>query len=341
MNLINKTVYITFDEATRLVDACKGSDGAITKEFFDWYLGDGHFFAQTGMLVIDNLPAEKERVAVSFDFSDPDVAMFVSYNYSDQKVISRFSFQRHENLSMTDITPDVKDFWPDALIKSANGQIWFSPETKERFLKISDEIARLEKKRRLQKIKKTKTEFLVDIAMRGAYIEINKFNCRAFIYFTYALMFSASKQEPEEIFADFRDEINIDNEKVKAIYKYSGYVNLTDNKIYRPIVKKDPDEPAREYQRHIQKWTVRGHYRRTAKGLIWIGEHEKGEGQLENRVYGTQEESDVPIIPKIFEVLRTKRKYTSNRVVRTAIFRRFLDKVAAFFSNFFNVANGA
>lgn len=82
---MNKTVYLTFDEASRLVDACKDSDGVVTKKFFDWYLGEPKFFARTGVLVIDNFPETGEKTAISFDFSDPDAVLFISYRYSDQK----------------------------------------------------------------------------------------------------------------------------------------------------------------------------------------------------------------------------------------------------------------
>lgn len=324
---MNKTVYITFDEATRLVDACKDAGGNITKEFFDWYLGDGRFFAKTGILVIDNLPIEKERVAVSFDFSDPETSRFVSYRYSDQKPICRFSFKRQDNLTISDVKVEIEEFSPEVF---QTGQIWFSPEVKERFIKISDDVARLERKRRMQKIRKTKTALLVEMAMKSAYVEINRFNCSAFVYYSYALMFSALKKEPEEVMPSLSGQLDVDSEKVSAIYRYSGYVNLNE-KIYRPAVKKDPDEPVREYQRHIQKWTVRGHYRRTAKGLIWVGEHIKGEGEIEGRVYGTVDESEVPVVPKYFEVLRKKK----NNKVGNSQNKSFIDRVIGFFFGWF------
>ena len=95
---------------------------------------------------------------------------------------------------------------------------------------------------------------------------------------------------------------------MKSTYKYTGYIDLSDNKTYRPLIKKDPNEPIREYQRHIQKWTVRGHYRKTKNGMIWIEPHTKGEGELEKRIYGTEDEKDLNLIPKVFEVVRTKHE---------------------------------
>lgn len=328
---MNKTIYLTFDDATRLIDKCKGSDGAITREFFDWYLGEPRFFAETGILVVDNLLSDKIRVAVSFDFSNPDAATFTTYRYSDQKVICKFRFNRQSNLTMNNIEVEILEFYPDVM--SGKGQkVWFSPEVQERFNKISDEIARQEVKRRMQKMRKTSRHILVEMAMKSAMIEVNKFNCRTMVYFVYALMYDASRQAPIELLATGQpDDVEIETETIKAIYRYSGYVDLTDNKIYRPVIKKDANEPTREYERHIQKWTVRGHYRRTAKGLIWIAEHTKGVGELEARVYGVTDESNVPVVQKTFVVERKRRK-TGNG--KQQIFSRFLQKIDAFFAHF-------
>lgn len=333
----NKTVYLTYDEATRLVDGCKDKEGNIKKDFFDWYLIEGKFFAETGVLIIDNLPTPKERIAVSFDLTNPDITRFVYYRYIDQKEICAFNFKRQENLTMSDVDVEVKRFDYEAFKDSKT--VWTAPDIKERISTMARELGKEEAKRRRQKMKKRSTQMLLELGMKSAYTEINKGNCRALIYFTYALMFNASKQEPEEITTFFREQDEQGEERVKAIYKYSGYVNLMENKAYRPLIKKDPDEPTREYQRHIQKWTVRGHYRRTAKGLIWIGEHEKGEGDIEARVYGTQNESEVPVLYKFFDVLRRKRKAQTSekQPAKQRVFYRFLEKASAFFSNFFNI----
>ena len=50
---------------------------------------------------------------------------------------------------------------------------------------------------------------------------------------------------------------------------------------------------------------MRGHYRRVGDKIIWIEPFEKGDGELEKRIYGTEKESDVNVIPKVFEVTRT------------------------------------
>ena len=59
------------------------------------------------------------------------------------------------------------------------------------------------------------------------------------VYFVYALMYDASRQAPIELLATGQpDDVEIETETIKAIYRYSGYVDLTDNKIYRPVIKK-------------------------------------------------------------------------------------------------------
>ena len=42
--------------------------------------------------------------------------------------------------------------------------------------------------------------------------------------------------------------------------------------------------------------------------MIWIEPHTKGEGELEKRIYGTEDEKDLNLIPKVFEVERTVKE---------------------------------
>jgi len=307
--VINKTVVVTYDDATRMVDFCKDAEKSISKDFYDWYLEEKpKYFAEAGMLIIDGMIGEKERVAVSFDFTDPDNVLFNVYRYKDQKIITSFYFKRQDNLTMTDVSVDIKYFSSHFFKGQKN--LWLSPEIKDKVLSLTRQIAANEAKRRKTGQRASKMDLVIDMAMNSAFKDINLFNCKALVYFTYALMYYVSKQEPEEITTAFQKQLEEETGgvKVKSIYKYTGYIDLRENKVYKPAVKKDPDEPVREYQRHIQKWTVRGHYRRTKKGLIWIEPHTKGEGELEKRIYGTEDEKDLNLIPKVFEVERTVKE---------------------------------
>ncbi|AKQ08347.1 hypothetical protein PQE66_gp032 [Bacillus phage PBC2] len=51
-------------------------------------------------------------------------------------------------------------------------------------------------------------------------------------------------------------------------------------KIYKISVPKEPvSTDRREYERHVEKWTVRGHWRQTKNGKVWIKPYIKGEGK--------------------------------------------------------------
>ncbi|AEW47176.1 hypothetical protein BCP78_0169 [Bacillus phage BCP78] len=51
-------------------------------------------------------------------------------------------------------------------------------------------------------------------------------------------------------------------------------------KVYTVSVSKESLEAAtRSYERHIEKWTVRGHWRKTKNGQVWIKPHVRGEGK--------------------------------------------------------------
>lgn len=311
MEQINKTIVITYDDATRMVDFCKNNEKVVSKEFYDWYLGDGEYFSKSGMLIIDGMIGEKEKCAISFDFTNPDAVEFNVYRYKDQSIICNFFFYRQQNMTMDNVSVDIKYF--SAHVFKGQKNLWLSPEIKERVVKIAQQIAKNEAQRRKTGQRASKTDLIIEGSMNAAFKEINTFNCKTLVYFTYAMMYYVSKQEPEEITSAFKTEINTEGEKIKSIYKYTGYVDLRENKTYKPIVKKDPDEPMREYQRHIQSWTVRGHYRNTKNGRIWIEPHIKGEGELEKRIYGTEDEKDLNLIPKVFEVMRTKTETTTEK----------------------------
>lgn len=205
---------------------------------------------------------------------------------------------------MNKVSVDVKYSDPDYL---KNDSIdWYAPEIRDKASRIIDTFARLKQQRGRSGARITKEELLAIQHLRIVTGLMNIENCKRVVYYTYALMFYVSKQEPEEITTLFNAEIDKTGEKIKGIYKYTGYIDLRKNKTYKPLIAKDPNDPKREYQRHIQKWTVRGHYRNYNGKKVWIEPHEKGKGELEKRIYGTEDEKDLKLVPKVFEVTRTK-----------------------------------
>lgn len=286
-----------------MIDACNDSEKNISKDFYDWYVNEkGEFFVRTGMLIVDKVLKENKRCAISFDFTDPDNAVFTSYNYNDQSPVCSWVFKRMDNLTMKDISFEIKFL---SLTNMKKSDLLCSDNIREKVSGIAQDITKGYQR------KGYRTSSVTDLlakTLSAGLKDINKIAVTSFTYWSYALMYYISKQEAEEITTLFHNELNAEGKKVKAIYKYSGYIDLRDNRTYRPLIKKDPDEPVREYQRHIQKWSVRGHYRKTKSGLIWIESHTKGEGELEKRIYGTEDEKDLNIIPRVFEVERIVKK---------------------------------
>ena len=100
--------------------------------------------------------------------------------------------------------------------------------------------------------------------------------------------------------AESKETVGMETKKYS--YKYSGYIDLTKTKVYRPNITERMEDEKRNYKRHIEKWSVRGHHRTVNGKSIWIDEHEKGTGKLEKRIYGTIPEKELNLMPQIFEV---------------------------------------
>ena len=317
MEVEKKTIAITYDDATRMMDFCKDADKNVSRDFYDWYVGDGNYFSNSGVMVMDmkgehikdtkGVIKKSGRFTLFFNLNNPSNNLFELFEYGSPYAISRFSFNRQDNLTMEKIKINIS--YLSIVNYKKSGHILVSEN-------IAKGVDGIEKK-----VKGITNRTVKDIMARSAYINKKKIveeqmnsllsdiitdNCRLFVYSVYAMMYYVSKQTPEEITSFFESKLNKDGIKVNSTYKYTGYIDLRNNKTYKPIIKKDPNEPTREYGRHIQKWTVRGHYRRTKNGMIWIEPHTKGEGELEKRIYGTEDEKDLNLIPKVFEVVRTK-----------------------------------
>jgi len=139
----------------------------------------------------------------------------------------------------------------------------------------------------------------------GFNLKLYKYMSERSIYFCYSTMYYYAKNKSKEITLKQKKLLDDGIKKqINSIYKYTGYVNIDEAKIYKPIIEKDDNEPKREYERHIERWSVRGHYRRINGNLTWIDNHFRGEGNLEKRIYGTENESDINVYPKVFEVNR-------------------------------------
>ena len=300
----NKTLYTSYDEVTRMMDFCSETDPSgnyiVSKNFYDWYLKEDAFFMRCGVFIMDGIYSEKSKhkFICVFNFEDVNCSKFELLNYKTHESLSAFSFYRESNLDMNNIKAEVHHISYHALQRL--GEVLFPPhELKERIEAITKKVKKSTTgKRNFNKKKLLANE--LESLMRRLHYGI----CLNAIRWIYATMYYSSKHQPELI--EYAPEVRAEEHQeqtavIASKYVYTGYVNLNKPR-YRAAIKKDDNEPAREYQRHIQKWTVRGHYRRTPKGLIWIEAHTKGEGELEKRVYGTEDESHVNIVPKVFEV---------------------------------------
>lgn len=322
---IDKTIIIPYEDCNRMIQFCKTDGGAISKDFYDWYLKEDkpEFFIKSGMLIVDKLMGLDELLPFSFDFEDPNEALFTSYIYSDQSKVCQWKFHRMDNLTMEKISFDVvytnatnaKKF-TTVLLSVPKGESNAVEFTKNRILdKVHHKIDLKTKKG----FRAPSNKELIAESKREASKLILKMLCEAGTYFIYALMYYVSKQEPEVIESQYTKIETTDAEKIKSFYKYTGYVDLRENRVYKPVIKRDPDIPAREYQRHIQAWTVRGHYRKTSNGLIWIEPHIKGKGELEKRIYGMEDEKDLNIIPKVFEVEKVIKTAKNDEPVNSEV----------------------
>lgn len=281
---VDKTVVIRYEEARDMIACCFDN-----KEFTDWYDKNEAYFIKRGMFIAENLLKDENGKAIkycfTFNFENPKQAIFVIYNYYDQKEICSFVYKRNKQ---NPLEPKiVLDYYDGKLFDGLGG-----------------DFVNLEKK-----------------ATRK---EEHQFMCEHTVRMCYAVMFYFAENKNIE-FKDYNkneqgdeDETEITFKNVTRKYYYTGYIDLNKAKVLRINAGELEKEKKRrgEYQRHIEKWSVRGHYRTLKNGnRIWIDAHERGEGNLEKRVYGDADEKEVNIIPKVFEVTRTEAIKTVPAVV--------------------------
>lgn len=307
-----KTIVISYNDLAAIFNNCRDSDGTIHKDFYDWYFDkEGKYFSLTGMLILEEMDFCDSKIALSFNLTNPDEAIFSLYIYSTQALICTFSFKREDNLTL-----------------SSNTLVYNILKTSEKNMEVSVMSVNSSFAKRIRSIRKAKgtlkggmrkenAKDFADRKLKAMFIQFNEALCRTAIQAVYSILYYTYIQKPEEITSSSSFTL-LDTVRVKALYKYTGYINLSDYKIYKPSVKRDPNIESREYQRHIEKWSVRGHYRRLKNGeKIWIEPHTRGEGELEKRIYGIENEKDLNLIPKVFKIEKSisNESYISNTKV--------------------------
>lgn len=273
---IDKTVVIRYEEACDMINCCYEND-----EFNTWYEKNEAYFLKKGLLIIENLLKDQNgkflKYCFTFNFENPKVATFVIYNYYNQKEVCSFTYNRQAN---------------DPL----EPRIWLDYYDKKLFDDLGGDFKILEKQEGINRKKD------------------HEFMCEHTVEMCFAVMFYFADNKNIE-FKDYKPseqgdaaETDITFKNVTRKYYYTGYVNLNAAKICRINAGELEKEKQKrgEYQRHIQKWSVRGHYRTTKTGKkVWVAPHDKGQGELENRVYGDVDEKDVNVLPKVFEINKT------------------------------------
>ena len=289
------------DYTTALCGCCSYTN------FDQWYEQNEAYFVKKGMFIMEGLMGDennnKQKYCFTFNFEEPLVTVFTIYNYYTQVKVCTFRYIREQkdNGEIKSFEIEMDEYKPilwqgigvflNEIIEDKTKVVWETFNKKyanSTTLKIYN--------------KKYKETLRITDKM------VAEFMCEHTVYFCYATMFYFSVQRPdsikiEEYEATNPKEIDLLLKSGKRKYYYSGYVNLNETKIYRPKINEKLDKIKRgEYKRHIEKWGVRGHYRNVNGKQIWIDSHEKGEGRLEKRIYGTEKESEMLIVPKVFEV---------------------------------------
>ena len=296
----NKTIVVSYDDITRMKDYCCDESG-VTREFMDWYVNEETFFTRKGVLIsgYQSRDVEKQFV-ISFDFTNPEIVEFVMYDHLTNKPLCKYRFIKEDNLAMKDV--NVLITWFDKKAFANTTSIFSDKSLSELKPKSLGAVNHKTLSRKGLIQRKHKLEAQID----ESYKSLCKYMAEQGVYYAYAAMYYFANNKMLETTGKAKSKLLGDtmSNQIASIYKYTGYINLEDIRVYAPKVDRDPNEPIREYGRHIQKWSVRGHYRRVGDKRIWIESFEKGEGELETRVYGTTKEPEIEIIPKEFEVMR-------------------------------------
>lgn len=320
------TIITSYGESCQILDYSNGFCGCCFSNFFnDWYEKNEAYFVRKGIFVIDELmfldcekgegvegeagkDRKKVRYCFQFDFTDADVSYFTILNYYNREKVADFHFKRSDFSNLKDVTCsfnfiDLKAlerlgyFLNDWIVKKLD-KSW------DVFYKRTSSLPEKKLKEYYDKQVATDRKMLL------------QFMCDHSIQIILSTMCYYTQEKPERIpYESFviNEDLEYSTKKQKYTYKYTGYINLNDTKIYRTVIKRNlEEEKKKEYQRHIESWSVRGHYRTIKGKKVWVKEHTKGEGVLESRIYGTKPASEVLLIPKIVECEREVR--VSNKI---------------------------
>ena len=295
--------------------------------FKEWYQTHEAFFVTEGVLVMDDLMYKMEinneggirynpvRFCLKFDIQE-NYSSFSIINYYNQDKIASFRFIPAKNLDFKNIKI-VRDFTD--LSKFQDLGEFSNPILLRKIKKsLEDEGFKIASSRP-SKLKQFYEKSKIETAKL-----LLEYMCEHSVVLLYSMMYYYTKQKPEKIkyssYFGFQEELEYTTKTEKYTYKYTGYINLNDTKVYRTKINNSLfNDKKKEYERHIERWTVRGYYRKTKSGeKIWVKDHVRGEGALEKRVYGTRPESEVLLIPKEIECERevkvsVKKKETANR----------------------------
>lgn len=327
------TIITTYGESCQILDYSNGFCGCCFSNFFnDWYEKNEAYFVRKGIFVIDELmfldcqkgegvegeagkDRKKVRYCFQFDFTDENVSYFTILNYYNREKVADFYFKRSDFSNLHDVVcsfdfMDLKAF--ERLGYFLND--WIVKKIDKSWDVFYQRTGSLPEKKLKEYYDK---QLITDKKM------MLEFMCNHSIQIILSTMCYYTQEKPERIpYESFViiEDLEYSTKKQKYTYKYTGYINLNDTKIYRTIIKRNlEEEKKKEYQRHIESWSVRGHYRTIKGKKVWVKEHIKGEGTLENRIYGTKPASEVLLIPKIVECEREVRVSNKEPQVKDVI----------------------
>lgn len=304
---------------------CTTDDEDITKEFYDWYLKEEEFPIEKGLFIMEiNKDGANTSYGIEFDLTDPDEVLLDIIVRGSKKKFAQFNFYRNDNLTMKNISVEI-DFIQMSEFHKLNNLVWTADDLGKVKMDAHYKAERSKFSTRREGMRKVRP-----VMYRGA----SESMCRQAVYCLYATMFYLVKRDPIYTDKSISKVNNKEFDYVLQEYKYTGFVDINKRSVCRVNAVKDIDLPKRDYTRHIGSWTVRGHYRRINGNLVWVKPHIKGQGELEQRVYGTDESQARTV--KVFHVFR--RKAFSNRATRPpqpnkerqnslvlSLFRRFIN----------------
>ena len=304
------TILTEYKDSCDIMDYMDGFCGCCkSKLYVEWHEKNEAYFVRKGLFVIDNLmfldcdddeKIKPVRYCFSFDFTNNEFSLFSIINYYNQEKVADFKYERNETDDLNNPKIKILDFNLEKFNRLGS---FMNPIIREKLDKSWDIFYK-----KYNSLPKNKFNEMYKRQSDYADRMLLNFMCEHSVLIINSTMCYYTQQKPEEIkYENFK--INTDLEyttkKQKIKYNYTGYINLNDNKIFKTKINKKLDEDKRaEYQRHIESWSVRGHYRTIKGKKVWIKEHIRGEGVLENRIYGTKPESEVLLIPKIIECER-------------------------------------